>query len=126
MSSSEPLYLGALTKALNLEFPLYAAEDWDNNGLLVGDIDDSVDGVLVALDCTDKVIAEAVDSKCSLIVTHHPLIFRGLKKITTADSLGAKVIHLLRNRMAVYSIHTPYDFETEGMWDCLDCLGWKR
>ncbi len=83
--------------------------DFDNVGLLVGDEDAEIKGVLVSLDCFDEVVDRAEDLGANLIVTHHPIIFNGLKSVT-ADSL---VYKLIRKKISVISMHTNLD-QTEG------------
>lgn len=89
--------------------PKNLACEFDNIGLLVGDEDADIKGVLVSLDCFDEVIDRAEDLGANLIVTHHPVIFDGLKSVT-ADSL---VYKLIRKKISVISMHTNLD-QTEG------------
>src|SRR5579872_2546489 len=70
-----------VTDCLEALAPLDYQEEYDNCGLLTGNADEPVKGVLVTLDCTEKVVEEAIRQNCNLIVAHHPIIFRGLKKI---------------------------------------------
>ena len=72
--------------------PLSVQEGWDNSGLCVGSPEDEVTSVLLALDCTPALVDEAVACGADMIVTHHPLIFSGLKKISPEDMVGKKVI----------------------------------
>ncbi|MFN2424719.1 MAG: Nif3-like dinuclear metal center hexameric protein, partial [Cryomorphaceae bacterium] len=65
--------------------PKSYAESYDNPGLIVGDADADVTGVLVSLDCTEAVVEEAIARNCNLIVSHHPIVFKGLKKLTGAN-----------------------------------------
>ena len=60
--------------------PLTYQEEYDNSGLIIGDFNMEVKGVLITLDCNDKVLDEAINNKCNLLITHHPIIFKGLKK----------------------------------------------
>lgn len=85
------------------------AMNWDNVGLLVGDGDAETDTVLLALDATDDVIEQAVALGAGLIVTHHPLIFRGMKRITAEDFIGRRVMRLVQNGIACYAMHTNFD-----------------
>lgn len=89
--------------------PLGNQEKWDNSGLCIGSEDDEVQGVLIGLDCTEELVDEAVACGADMIVTHHPLIFGGLKRISPADPVGAAVIKAVRNGIAVYSAHTSAD-----------------
>ena len=89
--------------------PLTYQEEYDNSGLIIGDFNMEVKGVLITLDCNDKVLDEAINNKCNLLITHHPIIFKGLKKINN-DSLTDKlVIKAIKNNIAIYSIHTNLD-----------------
>ena len=89
------------------------AEDWDNVGLLIGDNTREVNKVLFCLYVTEKVVQKAID----LIISHHPVIFSGLKRITNETSHGRKLLKLMENRIAVYSIHTNADFAINGLND---------
>ena len=74
--------IGAVTRLLNEWAPLHYAEDFDNVGLLVGDQNTELTGVLVTLDTLEAVVDEAISKKCNLIISFHPIIFSGLKKIS--------------------------------------------
>lgn len=88
--------------------PVYQ-ESYDNSGFLVGDPDAELTGVLIALDVTPDVVAEAVEGGFNLIVSHHPLVFGGIKRITTATETGRMLITLLRANISVYAAHTNLD-----------------
>lgn len=94
--------------------PTYLAEKWDNVGLLVGNENKMVENILLALDVTDEVIADAVDKNVDLIITHHPLIFKPLKRITTNDPVSKMVINLIKNDINLYVAHTNLDSAKEG------------
>ncbi len=96
-------------RLLDRHSPEHAACDWDNVGLLVGDADMEVDRIYVALDATDEVIAHAIESKCEMIVTHHPMIFSGLKRVVTSDFTGRRVMDLVTHGIALYAMHTNFD-----------------
>lgn len=89
--------------------PVSYAENWDNVGLLVGEKNKQVKKVMVALDATDSVIEQAVQGKVDLLITHHPMIFSPMKKITNEDFVGRRVIALIRSGIAYYAMHTNYD-----------------
>ena len=75
--------------------PRASACDWDNPGLLVGRYDKEVSSIYVALDATAQAVSEAIESGCDMIVTHHPIIFRGIKSINDESSLGLKLMDLI-------------------------------
>ncbi len=89
--------------------PESVQESWDNSGLCVGDGNAVVTGVLLGFDCTPELIDEAAECGANLVVTHHPLIFGGLKRITPDDLTGLAVMKAIRAGIAVYSAHTSAD-----------------
>ena len=93
--------------------PKNLQESYDNAGLQVGDPEAAVTAVLLCLDVTEEVLKEARERECSMIVSHHPLIFKGLKSLTGADITQRIVMEALRNGIAVYSAHTNLD----SVWD---------
>ncbi|TCT15577.1 dinuclear metal center YbgI/SA1388 family protein [Natranaerovirga pectinivora] len=88
--------------------PKYAYE-WDNVGLLIGEKDQEVKKIMVALDATENVVDEAVKNKVDLLITHHPMVFKGVKRITTDDFLGRKILKLIRHNISLYAAHTNLD-----------------
>jgi dinuclear metal center YbgI/SA1388 family protein len=90
-------------------------EGYDNSGLLIGSPDWDCRGVLVSLDTNEEVVAEAVAKNCNLIVSHHPLIFRGLKKINGHTYTERTVIAAIKNDIAIYAIHTNLDNVIDGV-----------
>ena len=89
--------------------PLSVQEGWDNSGLCVGSPEDEVSSVLMALDCTPALVDEAIACGADMIITHHPLIFSGLKKISPDDMVGEAVIKAIRAGIAIYAAHTNAD-----------------
>ncbi len=89
--------------------PLHIQESWDNSGLCVGDENAEAKGVLLALDCSSKLIDEAVKIGANLIITHHPLIFNKLKNIRPDNEIGEVIIKAIKNDIAIYSTHTSAD-----------------
>lgn len=89
--------------------PQHLQESYDNSGLLTGNPDTTVSGVLVTLDCTEAVIAEAIDLNCNLIVSHHPIIFKGIKKLTGQTYVERTIIAAVKNDIAIYAAHTNLD-----------------
>ena len=107
--------------------PSKLKEDFDNVGLMVGDRNREVKKVLLALDCTKEVIDEAIENKCEMIITHHPLIFRKPNRIVKGDLLGDKIIKLIENKISVYSSHTNLDAIKDGINDkVVNILGFKK
>lgn len=95
--------------------PLHLAEDYDNVGLLVGSRKTCVKNVMVCLDVTNDVVDEAVRSNINLIISHHPLIFKGIKRINEDDFQGGIIYKLIRNNIGVYSAHTNLDCTQNGV-----------
>ena len=95
--------------------PLSIQEGWDNSGLCVGSPEDEVSSVLLALDCTPALVDEAVACGADMIVTHHPLIFSGLKKISSDDMTGAAVIKAIKAGISIYAAHTNADKVLSGV-----------
>lgn len=89
--------------------PLAIQEGWDNSGLCIGSPDAPVSSVLLGLDCTPELVDEAVECGADMIVTHHPLIFSGLKRISPEDKVGEAVIKAVKAGISVYAAHTSAD-----------------
>ena len=89
--------------------PLSYAEDFDNVGLLIGKYSTEVTGVLVTLDTLESVVEEAIENKCNLIVSFHPIIFSGLKKINGTNYVERVVEKAIKNDIAIYAMHTALD-----------------
>ncbi len=95
--------------------PLNLAEEFDNVGLLLGDMDKEINGVLVTLDSLENVVEEAIDKGCDLIVSFHPIIFKGLKRLNGSTYVERTLIKAIRNDIAIYSMHTALDNSSEGV-----------
>lgn len=91
------------------------AEEWDNTGLLIGQRDDTVSSIMTCLTLTPDVAEEAVSKGASLVIAHHPILFRAVKKLTDETSEGRMLLSLIRAGVAVYSPHTSYDSAYEGV-----------
>jgi len=98
--------------------PLRLALDWDNVGLLIGDAERQVKNVLLTIDITGEVLSEARKMKTDLIISYHPVIWDGLKKITSVGS-GSVAFKLIRSNIAVFSVHTALDIVEGGVNDAL-------
>lgn len=104
--------------------PLPYQEDYDNAGLLVGSPDTAVTGILFTLDITEEIIEEAVRKQCNFIVAHHPVIFKGLKKLNGKNYVERTVIKAIKNDVALYATHTNLDHVTGGVnWQIAKRLG---
>lgn len=103
------LYL--IWKAL---LPLYQ-ESYDNSGLITGDREAEVSGILCSLDVTEAVVEEAITRGCNLIVAHHPIVFKGLKRLTGQNYVERTVILAIKNDIAIYAIHTNLDSVYQGV-----------
>ncbi len=95
--------------------PLHLAEDWDNVGLLVGDRTLSVERVMTCLTVTPETVDEAVQRRADMIVTHHPIPFRPMKRLTTDTIAEGLVWQLARAGISVYSPHTSFDSAKDGI-----------
>lgn len=98
-----------ITKKIEERYPKQYAMEWDNVGLLVGRTDKEVQKIYIALDATDEVIEDATAWGADMILTHHPMIFKGMKRITDQDFIGRRVLKLIQNDVAYYAMHTNYD-----------------
>lgn len=98
-----------LTSWLERKYPSDAAEDWDNVGLLVGDDTQEIHHVFLALDLTEQTLEEAECAKADMIVTHHPMIFSGIKKINNHSFTGKRILRLIKDGITYYAMHTNYD-----------------
>src|SRR5690606_39140669 len=89
--------------------PPQLQEHYDNAGLLTGKMDWDCTGALICLDAVEDVISEAIEKKCNLVIAHHPIIFKGLKKINGKNYVERTIIHAIKNDIAIYAIHTKLD-----------------
>jgi dinuclear metal center YbgI/SA1388 family protein len=110
--------------ALEQFAPLPLQESWDNAGLQLGLTEAEVSGALLCLDVNEAVVDEAIRKGCNLVVSHHPLLFRGLKQISGADYVQRTVIKALKNDVVVVSMHTNMDNALDGVnWKIAERLG---
>ncbi len=89
--------------------PRSLQEDYDNSGLITGNANDPIKGILVTLDCTEDVMDEAITKNCNLIVSHHPILFKGLKSLTGKTYVERVIIKAIQSGVAIYAIHTNLD-----------------
>lgn len=95
--------------------PCELAEEWDNVGLLVGSREAGVEKIMLCLDITAVALEEALVNKVDMIVTHHPVIFKGVKRLIESEAKGNILYTLIRNGMNVYTAHTNLDFAVAGV-----------
>jgi dinuclear metal center YbgI/SA1388 family protein len=107
--------LSELTTYLESIAPLAYQEDYDNAGLIVGSGDMDVQKALVSLDCTEAVVDEAIAYGCQVIISHHPIVFKGLKKFNGKTYVERVVEKAIRNNIALYAIHTNLDSVSTGV-----------
>ena len=98
-----------IIQVIEATYPRNAALDFDNVGLLAGRSEKEVNRVYLALDATDEIITRAVEAGADMLVTHHPLIFSPLKKVTDEDFVSRRVMRLIQNDISYYAMHTNYD-----------------
>lgn len=103
------MFCSEIIRIIEKRYPREEALDWDNVGLLVGRTDKEVKKIFVALDATDSVIDYVVKHDVDMLITHHPLLFQAVKKITNEDFIGNRIVTLLKNDVAYYAMHTNYD-----------------
>ncbi len=107
--------LKAITQFLEHQYPLSLQESYDNSGLLIGVLEMEITGVLICLDSIEKIVDEAIEKNCNLIIAHHPIIFKGLKKITESNYIERIVSKCIKNDIALYAIHTNLDNHFDGV-----------
>ncbi|QDK81339.1 Nif3-like dinuclear metal center hexameric protein [Spirosoma sp. KCTC 42546] len=104
-----------LTSYLESVAPLAYQESYDNSGLIVGDPSTEITGVLVTLDTTEAVVDEAIAKGCNVIVAHHPIVFKGLKKLNGKTYVERTIIKAIKHDVAIYAAHTNLDNVTGGV-----------
>lgn len=108
-----------ITGALEELAPLNYAEGFDNVGLLTGSPETELTGVLITLDTLEAVVDEAINRNCNLIVSFHPIIFSGLKKLNGSDYVERTILKAVKNDIAIYAIHTALDNSFKGVNDMI-------
>lgn len=98
-----------IIRVIEAAYPREAALDFDNVGLLAGRSEKEVNRVYIALDATDAVIDRAVRAGADMLITHHPLIFSPLKKVTDENFISRRIVKLIQNDISYYAMHTNYD-----------------
>src|ERR1700761_531608 len=107
--------LSQLTNYLESLAPLAYQEDYDNSGLIVGHPDQEIHNALISLDCTEAIVEEAITTNCQVIISHHPIVFKGLKKFNGKTYVERVVEKAIRNGIALYAIHTNLDSVMAGV-----------
>ena len=107
--------LKELTQYLESEIPLSFQEEYDNSGLQIGDPEKEIRSVLLTLDVTEDVIDEAVENETDLIISHHPVFFKGIKSLSGRTYTEKIILRAIRNDIAVYSAHTNLDVVSKGV-----------
>jgi dinuclear metal center YbgI/SA1388 family protein len=107
--------ISRVIRALEAWAPRVLQEDYDNSGLQTGDAQAEVDRALIALDCTEAVVAEAIQRKCGLIIAHHPVIFGGVNALTGSNGTERTLLAAIKNNIAIYAVHTNLDNVMDGV-----------
>ncbi len=107
--------LSQLTTFLETLAPLAYQEDYDNSGLIIGSVDKEISGALISLDCTEAVVDEAIEKGFDIIISHHPIIFKGLKKLNGKNYVERVVMKAIKHDIAIYAIHTNFDHVLNGV-----------
>lgn len=116
--------IAEITSAIETYAPLALQEDYDNCGLQVGNRMTECTGALLCVDATEAIVDEAISRGCNLVISHHPLIFKGLKRLIGSTQVERTVMKALQNGVAIYSCHTAIDNATYGVsWEMAEMLG---
>ncbi len=107
--------ISTIISALEKTAPLQLQEDYDNAGLITGAHHQECSGVLICLDVTEEIIDEAIEQNCNLIVAHHPIVFRGLKKFTGNSYVERVLVKAIKNEVSIYACHTNLDNVIDGV-----------
>lgn len=119
--------LEKIIEKINECYPPEAAYDWDNPGLILGDKTREITKIMLTLDVTEQVLAEAVENGANLIISHHPVIFSGIKQINTDSVCGRIILRAAENKIALFAAHTNMDVAKDGVNERLaDLLGLKN
>ncbi len=104
-----------IIKIIEAHFPPSVQESYDNSGLITGNINNEISGILITIDINEQVIKEALEKKCNMIIAHHPIIFHPLKKITGSNYIERTIIAAIKNDIAIYGAHTSVDNNFAGL-----------
>lgn len=109
------MQIAEITKYLESLAPITSQESYDNSGLIVGDPKTELTNALISLDCTEEIVDEAVQKGCNLIIAHHPIVFKGLKRLNGKNYVERTVIKAIQNDVAIYAVHTNLDNYKNGV-----------
>ena len=109
------MQLAQIIQFLEHKFPLDLQESYDNAGLIYGRPEQEITGALVSLDCTEAIVDEAIETGCNLIIAHHPIVFKGLKKLNGKTYIERVVERCIQQQIAIYAIHTNLDNHHQGV-----------
>jgi len=111
--------LEELVKVLDKEFHKEYSLNWDNSGLLIGDLRSEIKKIIIALDVNNSVINEAIKEKADFIFSHHPILLNPIKRITSDNPQSRNILNAIENRISLYCAHTNYDIMEDGLNDCI-------
>lgn len=111
------MQLKSLIEKIEKKYPLSLAYDWDNSGLNIGDLNQEIKKVLLCLELNQEILKEAIEKKADLVITHHPLIFKGIKKFDFSIKRNDWIKNLIKNDISVYCMHTNFDIGEDGLND---------
>ena len=109
------MQIGNLISYINDFTPLYLQEDYDNSGLICGDLSEEIKSILITIDITEEVVDEAIKNGDNLIISHHPLIFNAIKNILPNNYINRALIKAIKNNIAIFSAHTNLDSVINGV-----------
>jgi len=95
--------------------PINYQESYDNSGLIVGAGDEDISAAIISLDCTEEVVQEAIDKNANLIISHHPIVFKGLKRFNGKNYVERTIVKAIKNNICLYAIHTNLDNVENGV-----------
>ena len=101
--------LNKIIECLEKWAPPILQEEYDNSGLLIGNETNDINSIMVTLDCTEDILDEAINKKCNLIISHHPVIFKSINKLNGSNSTERFIIKSIKNDISVYCLHTNLD-----------------